>query len=211
MKKIILVLTLFFIVLAPRVVLAQTSSDSSSIREKVAQKVQQVLSSPKIFLGSVTDISDSTTIQIKPLTGEIEQLSVKSDLTKVVNEVGTAPKDVKITDIAIGDFIIGMGYKDSNSVLDTRRILVIPPLSEPTRKSYMGNLTSQTKSSLTLKTLKDSQQVQFITDKNTSILKESDGDISPSKATDLTIGTKLIISGDTIKNIFTARKILMLQ
>lgn len=210
MKKIIPFLTLFFVLITTQVVLAQTSSDSSSIRQKVQEKVQQVLSSPKIFLGSVTDISDSTTIQIKPLTGEIEQLSVKSDVTKVVNEVGPSAKDVKITDIAIGDFIIGMGYKDSNSVLDTRRILVITPLSDPTRKSYMGNIMSQTKTSLVLKTLKGGQQVQFTTDKNTSILKESNGDISPAKVIDLTVGAKIIISGDTVKNVFTARKILVL-
>lgn len=211
MKKLILFLTILFLAATTKVAFAQDSSGSSSIREKVAQKVQQVLSSPKIFLGSVTDISDSTTIQIKPLTGEIQQLSVKSDLTKVVNEVGPTLKDVKISDIAIGDFIVGMGYKDSNSVLDTRRILVITPLSTPTRKAYIGTVTSQTKTSFVLKTLKEGTQLQFAVSKTTSILKQADGDVSNAKSTDITTGSKIIISGDTINGIFTANKILILQ
>lgn len=106
----------------------QTSSDS--VREKVLQKVEQALQNPKAYIGTVTDIAEQT-IQVKTATGEIKQISFDSEQTDVIK---TAPTShvIKITDIAIGDFIVAMGFKNGNEVLSAKRILVtdaLKPLS----------------------------------------------------------------------------------
>lgn len=107
-----------------------TTSDSA-IRQKVNQKVQGVLNKPKAYLGVVTDIADST-IQIKTTNGEIRQVSTSKEDITVINSKGTTNKNVKLTDIAIGDFIIAMGYRNGNAVLSAERILVTNPITDST-------------------------------------------------------------------------------
>lgn len=106
----------------------QTSSDS--VREKVLQKVEQALQNPKSYIGTVTDIAEQT-IQVKTATGEIKQISFDSEQTDVIKTTPTS-HTIKITDIAIGDFIVAMGFKNGNNVLAAKRILVtdaLKPLS----------------------------------------------------------------------------------
>lgn len=106
------------------------ASGDSAIRDKVAQKVAEALNKPKAYLGTVTDITDST-IQIKTLESEIKQVSTAEEGISVVNAKGTSNKAVKLTDIAIGDFIVAMGYINSKSVLLAQRILITDPVTDP--------------------------------------------------------------------------------
>lgn len=111
---------------------ATESSDSAStIREKVQAKVEELLNKPKAYLGVVTDIADST-IQVRTKESEIRQISVlDKDEVTVVKDDGKTTKVVKFTDIAIGDFIVAMGYKNGNQVLSAQRILITPTVTEP--------------------------------------------------------------------------------
>lgn len=126
-----------------------TSSSNSAIREKVEQKVREALNKPKAYLGIVTDIADST-IQIKTSESEIKQISTASEDVTVVNAKGTANKTIKLTDIGIGDFIVAMGYVNSNSVLSAQRILVTDPVTEPKVASIVSTGKDVTPSKNTL-------------------------------------------------------------
>ncbi|MEK7536721.1 MAG: hypothetical protein AAB559_03025 [Patescibacteria group bacterium] len=79
------------------------------------------------YVGTVTDIS-SGTIQIKTVKGDIEQMSIVEE-TSYVNTL-KKNTEVKSTDIAIGDYIVAMGFVNGNKVLDAKRILITSPLEE---------------------------------------------------------------------------------
>ena len=82
---------------------------------------------PTAYVGTITDIS-SGTIQIKDENGDIKQISLLED-TKFIN---TLKKniEVKSTDLAIGDYIIAMGFVNGNKVLKTQRLLITSPIEE---------------------------------------------------------------------------------
>ena len=82
---------------------------------------------PTAYVGTITDIS-SGTIQIKDENGDIKQISLLEN-TKFIN---TLKKniEVKSTDLAIGDYIIAMGFVNGNKVLKTQRLLITSPIEE---------------------------------------------------------------------------------
>ncbi|HET7099103.1 MAG TPA: hypothetical protein VFI61_02635 [Patescibacteria group bacterium] len=118
---------------------APDASGDASIRQKVVQKVEELLNKPKAYIGVVTDITDST-IQIKTLESEIKQISTSSDDIAVI-KVGTTTKTVKLTDISIGDFVVAMGYVNSSSVLSAQRILITSPITEPKITATLGKIS----------------------------------------------------------------------
>lgn len=143
------------------------NSSDSGIRAKVEEKVREALNRPKAYLGTITDISDST-IQIKSSESQIQQISVKDDGVTVV-KTGTVNKAVKLSDIAIGDFIVAMGYINSNTVLNAQRILITDPVTEPKVNATFGKLIDIDKKMTTsksvkakLKTIKDDDQIIFV-------------------------------------------------
>lgn len=77
--------------------------------------------------GTVTDIATEA-IQIKNDKGEIKQISVNTN-TKFIN---TLKKniEVKVTDLAIGDYIVAIGIVSVNKVMSSERILITSPLIE---------------------------------------------------------------------------------
>jgi len=81
------------------------------------------------YVGTVTDIS-SGTIQIKTAKGDIGQMSI-ADETSYINTL-KKNVEVKSTDVAIGDYIIAMGFVNGNKVLLAKRILIASPLIENT-------------------------------------------------------------------------------
>ena len=108
-----------------------STAASDSVREKVQEKIEKALQNPKAYIGTVTDIAELT-VQIKTSTGEIEQISVDKDQTTIMKTTGQTTREIKFADMAIGDFVVAMGFKNGNNVLAAKRILVtdaIKPLS----------------------------------------------------------------------------------
>ncbi len=157
----------------------ETGSTEAGIRERVAQKLEETINKPKAYIGVVTDITDST-IQIKTSSGEIRQISVLSDETTVVKTTPTN-KIVKLTDVAIGDFIVAMGYKNGNQVLKAQRILITPAVTEPKINVVYGKVTGAEKSALTISTLKENKEIEVGVTGDTSTLKIAEGVVSKTK------------------------------
>lgn len=128
---------------------------TDSVREKVEQKVSEALNSPKAQLGTVTDISEST-LQVKTASGEIKQLSVNSE-TSVI-KTGTISREVKITDVAIGDYIVAMGFANGNGVLNTKRILITSPFEASGRRAILARVTKVTLRDLTAQFIRTGEE-----------------------------------------------------
>lgn len=108
------------------------------IREKVKEELATKSLKKTAYVGTITDIA-SGNIQIKLLTGEIKQISV-DDETSYSNTLKNNV-EVKFNDLAIGDFIVAMGFVsgqntiNNSKVLDGKRILISKTFEENTYES----------------------------------------------------------------------------
>jgi len=156
----------------------EATPSSDSVRQIVQEKIDNAKNTPVFYAGTVTDISEET-IQIKQYlfnqdsgkSGEIEQIAIKSD-TDYVN-IGKTTKSIKFSDIAIGDFIIAMGYKNKNDVLETTRLLVIASPTFPEINIFMASLESATSKKIKVNTIPDNKKSELEISKDSIIIKEN--------------------------------------
>ena len=170
-----------------------TASSEAGVREIVLKKVEDILNSPKAYLGTVTDIAEKT-IQLKTDSGTIEQVSADNEDLTVIKQNPTA-KEVKFTDIAIGDYIIAMGYRNGNHVLNAKRILITQPQPTPQIKIYYGKVKSISKKEIIVNE-NDKAAVAATTKLSNKKIKAED---------------TVIVVGTTVKDIFTARTIFLVE
>src|SRR3989344_60915 len=125
------------------------TDEGDPIREKVREKLEEVKKNPKAYIGTITDKLE-TSIQIKNALGEIQLISVDSENVDFV-KTGKSQTTIKYNDLAIGDFIIAMGFAtNSNGVLAAQRILVSPPFEQPNRSIIIGESDTLGKNTLNL-------------------------------------------------------------
>ena len=89
---------------------------------------------------------------------------------------------MKLTDIAIGDFIVAMGYINSKSVLGAQRILVTDPVTEPKLDISLQKVTNVSKKYLSIANVKDNSVGTLTPDKNTDLESFGKATISGGKS-----------------------------
>jgi hypothetical protein len=193
--------------------IATTSAEASStseVRKKVAQDVANIVSHPKAYIGTVTDITDST-IEIKNNLGEIKQITTGSTTNNVTNAIGTNNKQVKVADIAIGDFIIAMGYIENNSVLGAQRILITNQITEPKLSLVLGKITSVTKKNIVVKNFADDKSETLTPDKYTDIKNNTSGKSVDTKFQSLSQDDSVIyIKESDVKGVENLRSVFVI-
>lgn len=173
-----------------------SASGDAAIRENVAKKVALAMSQPKAYLGVVTDITSST-IQLKNTESQIEQIAIGSQGISVVNIKGTNNKAVKLTDIAIGDFIVAMGYVNASQVLEAQRILISDPLKDLALTISFAKVTSVTKNSFTVVDVKGGETQVLAPGKNTVLSSYANGKVTTIKIAVLNVDDQVIFIKDT--------------
>ncbi len=113
-----------------------TEESNESTQSAVDQKLKEAQNPPLAYIGTVTDISENT-VHLRNSSEEIKQAAVANDTT-YANEI--TKKEVKFKDIAIGDFVIAMGYRNGNQVLNAKRMVVASAPKSPNRNFYLGNV-----------------------------------------------------------------------
>jgi len=209
-QKVLIVYSSSFEVLAVPTPLPGDNSTESAIRAKVQQKVAEALNKPKAYLGVVTDIADAT-IQLKTADSEIKQVSTDSRTPTVVNIKGTNNKAVKLTDIAIGDFIVAMGYLNSSSVLSAQRILITDPVTESKIDSFYGKVSDTSTKLITVENLKDGKTSTVTPGTKTIVETYNQGQFLPSKIAGINSGDVLIYVLDSNPDTPTIRSIFVVQ
>lgn len=185
----------------------QSASEGSDIRQKVIEKVEKALNNPKAYLGVVTDISTNT-LQIKNSSGEIQQMSVQAG--SVIVKVGKESKEVKFSDVAIGDFVVGMGYKNGNEILEVKRILITDPLKEFSTKTVLGKVSAVDKKTIKITPSLGGDELEMIISANTSFSIYKNGKKTKVKISDISKDDTIIAVGKEDKGI-TARTILVVN
>lgn len=208
--KVLVVYSASFQPASPAATPTDTSSESA-IRAKVQEKVLEALNKPKAYIGVVTDIADST-IQIKSTGSEIQQISVANDNITVVNIKGTNNKTIKLTDIAIGDFIVAMGYVNSKAVLSAQRILVTDPVEEPKIDTSYGKVSDDSGfNSVIVTDLKTGDTATISPGAKTVIQTFNSGKWAKSSFAKIVNGDMLIYVSDRSGTVPVIRSIFVVQ
>jgi hypothetical protein len=189
---------------------SSSGTTSADINQEVAEKVALASNQPKAYIGTVTDIADST-IQIKTTDSQIEQIAIGGTGITVVNTQGTTNKNLKLTDIAIGDFIVAMGYVNEKSVLSAQRILVTDPVTPKSISVSLSKAIDSTKKILDVTGVKDGQKVTITPDKNTGVESFVSGKTKAIKLTDIKSNDLIITIEDTTVNPPLIRSIFDLE
>lgn len=187
-----------------------SGSAEATIREKVEEKVSQVTNRPKAYLGIVTDISDST-IQIKTTLGEINQIAIADENITAVNTKGTTNKVIKLNDVAIGDFVVAMGYINSNTVLAAQRILVIDPITEPKIQLVYGRVTEINKSIIKVDTINGEAGSTLNPDSKTNVMAYNNGKLTATKTASIGEGDTVISVSVTNSDSPSVRSVFIIQ
>lgn len=182
-----------------------STSESSAVREKVQKKVEEALLNPKAYLGTITDIVEKT-LQIKTEGGEIKQILVLDEAPII--KTGQTSKEIKLTDIAIGDYIVAMGFKNGNNVLQGQRILVTKAPDPIARKIILGNITKITKNNLTLASGNEENTITITN--STLVYQLKNNNLTKIKTTSLDTDNRIIVVGINKDKAFETRTILFL-
>lgn len=174
-------------------IIATESADT--VREKLKEKISTKSLKTTSYVGTITDIS-SGTIQIKSVQGDIKQMSLSDD-TSFINTL-KKNVEVKATDLAIGDYIVAMGFVNGNKVLDSKRILISDPVIKNNFETVFGTISAISKTKLTID--RDNGEVLEIT-----LPKKWVGpNISEMKE-----GQKIVTVGEMKEESFTLRTIFI--
>lgn len=173
----------------------ETATSEADIKKAVALKIAQAEKPPRAYIGIVTDIAEST-IQIKSTDSQIQQISTNKLDIVVVNVKGTTNKIVKLADIAIGDFIVAMGYIDDNDVLDVQRILIADSPIEPKIGIYLQRVKIVGKNSLDLINIENGESVTITPGRNTVVNSFTEGKLKIIKLSGISESGLIITASD---------------
>lgn len=185
-KKFLITLALLLFY-SPSLVYAQTASPSANpIRDAVNEKVQQEVDQIKKavakrgYVGTITAKSDAS-LTLTNLKSQPRTIIVTADSTIKLS----GGKDGTPADIKVGDSLIAMGDVDSANVMTAKRIVIVPKPVPDTRQAVFVTVTKTTVAALTVENLKkETLTIKLNTDTKYT---------AKTKATDLVIGSKLVI------------------
>ncbi len=126
---------------------AEILNPAEAIREKIKEETSTKSLKTTAYVGTITDIS-SGTIQIKSDQGDIKQMSL-SDNTTYINTLKKNAES-KATDLAIGDYIVAMGFLNGNKVLDSKRILISEPAVKNNFETIFVKISAISKTKITI-------------------------------------------------------------
>ena len=180
------------------------TEESQAVREKVKQKVELARKNAKAYLGTITDKTPST-LQIKTESGEIQQISIDESTSYV--KLGKVVSKVSAKDLAIGDYIIAMGFQETAGVLTAKRILLTTAPQLVEKQILTGKVTSFKKTELTLNNKADGNELNITAGKNLLVTSVADGKTVKSSFSQINQGDEIIVVAITEDNGYLARRI----
>ncbi|MDO8599895.1 MAG: hypothetical protein Q7R44_00585, partial [bacterium] len=116
-----------------------TSTSSSSIRDKVREAIENLTNKPRAVLGNLEQISD-TTLQIKDDDGKLKQVATTIDTKYAKISKAGKKTEIKFTDLALGDFVAALGFKNGNDILEAKRVIIYEEKPTLGREAVFGDV-----------------------------------------------------------------------
>jgi hypothetical protein len=180
---------------------AQTSTPtdeeiSPEIKEKVQERIEAIEESANrkaAYFGTITDVSNST-LTIESVRGERK---IKTDEETIF--LGDKGQAIKLDDLEIEDFIIALGYLESDSYLLGKRISVLAEEPEPVepKEAVYGEVAdiSEEEEVISLSSLKDETTYEIDVISKTTIEKKVGEKTEEIKFEEIEIGDRLAAVG----------------
>lgn len=188
------------------------SSPTSDVRDKVRQTIENLTHKPKATIGTLDQVSDST-LQIKGKDDKLFQVATTGQ-TSYSRVKDNKKSEIKFTDLAIGDYLVALGYKNGNGVLEAKRVIAYEKEVVNTTKAFWASVDNNTKGTLKV-SLKNDEGWTIETSKNTQVLSRADGKLAIfGKIDDLIAGDRIIAIGQVSEKkdkTLTADKIIALS
>ncbi len=163
--------------LIPTVSAQEDSSPSGTdaVRDKVRKTIENLVKKPKAVIGTLDSVTDST-LKIKTEDGKFVLVATNKD-TKYIKTTKGKQTEVKFVDLAIGDFIAALGYKNGDGILSAQRVLAFDEAPFLQKQVVYGKVETNKKGVLTIKHLKTAEVWTVETSVKTEIAKKLDGKI----------------------------------
>lgn len=185
-----------------------TKSATDEVRERVRQKVETLAKKPRAVVGTLSEITDST-LQIKNRAGKEEMAATAKD-TVFFRVADGKRAEIKFEELVIGDFIVAMGYRNGNNVLEVKRVIAYDKSPISTRQAVYGIVEENQKGVLTIKHPKTQNVWKIKTSSKTKVTRKKDGGFEEIKPTDIEVGSRITAAGTPDAKdpaIITARRV----
>jgi hypothetical protein len=186
-----------------------TPSENPTDATKAAQeKALAVINKPQAYLGTVTDLTEST-IQLKGEKGDILMVNTSDETTFV--KVTTLTKEIKSEDVAIGDYLIALGFKDAQNVLTARRVILVSNPVPLGAKAFWGNVETINATSLSLNIPEQSETSTFSLKPVPDVYSFTDNKVTKIKLSSIEETNKVILSTIKSKDTYAPRTIFQVN
>jgi hypothetical protein len=186
--------------LAPRVLSQSPTPEeeeiSPEIKEKVQERIEAIQESTNRkagFFGTIADVSNST------LTIESEKGERKIKTDEETDFLGAKGQAIELDDLEIEDFIIALGYLESDGYLLGKRISVLAEEPEPVepKEAAYGEVAdiSQEEEVISLSSLKDDATYEIDVTSKTTIETKVGEKIKEIDFDEIEIGDRLAAVG----------------
>jgi len=109
--------------------------------------------------------------------------------------------------LAIGDFIVAMGFIKNNNILESSRILSLKPLEPSSNSSFKLKVKETNKDELKVVETAGQKEYSVKIDKNSRIFDQNRKEI---KLTAIKTDEEIIVIGQNQDNLITARTVFLL-
>ena len=128
-----------------------------------------------------------------------------------VTEDGKTVKEVKLADIAIGDFIVAMGFKNGNHVLTARRILITTQPQVSTKEYLLGKVVKNNKGQVSFTNIKDGRTLTLSTADNAVAYLKKENQLAKIKFANLTESDLFVAVGTSGNDKFKAQTLFVTE
>lgn len=175
---------------------SNATDEAELIEERVDEKIDQASNKSQAYIGTITDILESS-IQMKSSNDEIQQVSIDPEESTLV-KVDKKTTNIEFSDLAIGDFIIAMGFpKENNGVLDAKRVVVTDSIEFTDKQAARGIIKEIGNENLTIETA-DKVEKRVEVPKGVTITRQEDDEVENIRFKNLEEGDTIITVGITV-------------
>lgn len=185
-----------------------TKSATDEVREKVRQKIENLVKKPRAVVGTLSEVTDST-LQVTNKAGKEDMVATTKD-TQYVRVAGSKRTNIKFEDLVIGDFIVAMGYRNGNNILEARRVIAYDKSPLIQRRAVYGVVGENQKGVLTIKHPKTGASWKVKTTSKTKVTKKGDKGFEDIKVADIQNSNRITAAGlpsEKEQNVLTASRI----
>jgi len=132
--------------------------DVRQLREKIAQKVEEMKKDERAYTGILTKKQDKS-LEILAVEGIVEKkyiINIDDTLTKLYKIVGVSKKEIKLSDIETGNYVIVLGQMLDNKIeadellIDEQFMVRSGKISELSKSDYYYKVITFDKEEYTL-------------------------------------------------------------